>query len=176
MRIDYLKPYDILLYKGKDFMSWLVEVGTESSYSHVAVVVDPEIYLAIESNTGHQAGVRALDLSKSNDEEIDVFRVKSEFTFNGKKVISFLIGCLGAGYDYLGVGWLGVLKFTSLLTGFHFKPYNQFQKDKDYFCSELVYQAFTTGGLDIVPQIEEADITSPGDIARSNCVAKVQVP
>jgi len=42
------------------------------------------------------------------------------------------------------------------------------QKDKDYFCSELVYEAFYRGGgLDIVPDIGEGDITSPGDIARS---------
>lgn len=176
MRTDYLRPYDILLYKGKGPTSWLIQVGTSSQYNHVAVVIDPGIYLAIESNTGHQSGVRALDLRKIDDKEIDVFRVKAEFPYDGKKVMSFLIGCLGSKYDYLGVTWLGVLKFASLLTAFQFKPYNRFQKEKDYFCSELVYQAFKESGLDIVPQVKEADITSPGDIARSERTEKITVP
>ena len=173
MKTDHLRPHDILLCKGSSFISWLIRYGTKSLYSHVAVVADPEIYLAIESNMGHQAGVRGSDLRKLSDDKVDIFRVKPEFPFDGKKVISFLVSCLGADYDLSGVVWLGVLKFTGLMTGFNLKPYNAFQKEKDYFCSELVYQAFLAGGLDIVPQVGEADITSPGDIAESERLIKI---
>lgn len=173
MRTDFLKVGDILLYKGTAFTSRLIEWGTQSSYSHVGVAVDPKTFLSIESNTGHQAGVRALDLRKLADHTLDVFRVKPPFSFDSDKVISFLVDHLGAGFDWLGVSWLGVLKGASLLTGFKFQPYNQFQKNKDYFCSELCYEAFQTGGLDIVPQVSEADITSPADIARSERLEKI---
>lgn len=168
MRTDSLKAHDILLYQGSRFVSRLIQWGTKSPYSHVAVVVDPEIYLGIESNTGSEAGVRALDLRKLEEGVVDIFRVKPEFSFEGREVISFLVARLGAKYDYGGVAGLGVMKLASALTGFKtLTGYNRFQRERDYFCSELVYEAFTAGGLDIVPQIGEAEITSPADIARS---------
>lgn len=92
----FLEPLDILLYKGKGFTSWLIEFGTSSDYSHVALVVDPGLSLGTTK------------------------------------------------------GWN-----------------NNFQKEKDYFCSELCYAAFNSAGLDIVPAVPDADIASPGDIAKS---------
>jgi uncharacterized protein YycO len=173
MKTDHLKVCDILLYRGTGFTSWLIQAGSKSQYSHVAVVVDPEIFLGIESNTGHQSGVRAMDLRKADDGKVDVFRMKPGSIFDSDQVISFLVGHLGAKYDWTGVISLGALKAVSFATGGKFQKHNQFQKDKDYFCSELVYQAFQEGGLDIVPQIGEAEITSPGDIARSPLIVKV---
>lgn len=179
MRTDRLTSCDILLYKGTGFTCRLIQWGTKSLYSHVAVVVEPKIFLAIESNTGHQAGVRALDLRKLEEGKIDVFRIKPEFSFDAGRVISFLVAHLGARFDYLGVSWLGALKAVGLLTGLAYRPYNRFQKEKDYFCSELCYEAFMAGGLDIVPQVAEVDekgraeITSPSDIAESPRLAKI---
>ena len=168
MDTNILKPCDILLYKGKGFQSWLIQWGTKSPYSHVAVVVASEKALTIESNVGHQAGVRAFDLRKIPDDEVDTFRVKPGSLFDSNKVISFLVAHLGAGFDWLGVSWLGVLKVLQLK-----KQANEFQKEKDYFCSELTYEAFKEAGLDIVPQIGDAETTSPGDIARSPLISKV---
>ena len=142
-------------------MSRLISWKTKSLYSHVAVTVGAEMNLAIESNTGSQAGVRALDLRKLDANNIDVFRVKPEYSFKKEQVISYLVSALGAHYDFLGVIYLGVLKVINLPAA------NHFQIDKDYFCSELVYAAFHSAGLDIVPQIGAAETTSPGDIARS---------
>ena len=169
MDLKKLDRCDILLYKGTGFTSKLIQWGTTSLYSHVALVVNPEMCLGIESNTGHQSGVRAIDLRKIENGTVDVFRIKTEFKFNGDEVISFLVDHLGAKFDFVGVTWLGVLKGVSAFTGFKkLKMFNQFQEAKDYFCSELVYEAFSAGGLDIVPQVDEADITSPGDIAQSD--------
>lgn len=173
MELKSLKPYDILLYKGKSFTSWLITVLTTSPYCHVAIVVDPQMHLGIESNTGHQSGVRAFDLRKLDKISVDVFRIKSQYPFDGKKVASYLVNCLGARYDFLGVFFLGLLKLLSLLTLGSLKFHNEFQRQKDYFCSELCYDAFMAGGLDLVPQIGEADITSPCDIAESPLVEKI---
>ena len=173
METGILTPCDVFLYKGAGLTSQLIQWGTKSPHSHVAVVVEPKIFLAIESNTGHQSGVRAIDLRKLDGATIDAFRNKPEFPFELQKVISFLVDHLGASFDYLGVTWLGVLKGVGLLTGLKYQPYNQFQKEKDYFCSELSYEAFMAGGLDIVPQVGEADITSPADISRSERLQKI---
>lgn len=139
----------------------------------MAVVVEPRISLAIESNVGHQAGVRAVDLRKLSDYEADLFRVKPEFSYSPEKVISFLVDRLGARFDYPGVLWLMGLKLVGLLTGLAYRPYNRFQREKDYFCSELVSRAFVAGGLDIVPEVSEAEVASPADIARSARLVKV---
>ncbi|MDP3789702.1 MAG: hypothetical protein Q8R48_04795 [Candidatus Omnitrophota bacterium] len=171
-----LEPLDILLYKGKGFTSWIIEIGTSSSYSHVALVIDPQINLGIESNTGHQSGVRAFDLRKLQMGEVDVYRIKPDFLakVQKEKAISFLVDHLGAKYDLLGVIGLGLLKILSFITlGLTKKWNNNFQKKRDYFCSELCYEAFNSGGLDIVPAVLEADVTAPGDIAKSKVIQKI---
>ncbi len=161
-----MKPGDILLFKGEDGISKMIAWGTGSKYTHVAVCVSPEMNLAIEAIT--RGGVRARDIQKIKS-EYDVYRVKE--SYNLESTISHLVSCLNNRYDYLGVIFLGLLKVLSKL-GIPLKDIaNTWQKDKDYFCSELCYEAFFHGGgLDIVPDVPEADITSPGDIARSNIV------
>ncbi len=168
-----LKPLDILLYKGTGFTSWVIEWLSKSPYSHIALVVNPGMNLGIESNTGHQAGVRAFDLRRIAVEQVDVFRLKPQYSVDQETVISYLVGHLGVGYDYWGVICLGLLKIFSLLSFTLFRPHNSFQRNKDYFCSELVWEAFASDGLDLVPQTGAADITSPGDIAKSEVVDKV---
>jgi hypothetical protein len=171
-----LQPLDILLYRGTGFTSWLIEFATSSPYSHVAVVVDPESHVGIESNAGHQSGVRAFDLRKLPEKEIDIYRLKPEYAakVNSKKVSSFLVGHLEAGYDWGGVIGLGLLKLLSLITfGLTKQWHNDFQEKKDYFCSELCYAAFDSGGIDIVPQIDSSTVTSPGDISKSPILEKI---
>ncbi len=161
------QPLDILLHRGQGFNSWLIQFLTKSSYSHVALVVNPEMNLGIESNTGHQAGVRAFDLRKLDMGIVSVYRLKPEYVVDKEKIISYLVDRLGAWYDYFGVIFLGLLKIISLLTFTVLKPHNWWQKKKDYFCSELVWEAFAADQIDLVPQTDASDITSPGDIAQS---------
>lgn len=166
-----MNPGDILLFKGEDGISKLIAWGTDSEYSHVAVCVAPEMNLAIEAIT--RGGVRARDIRKIKREYV-VYRIKEGQSYNMDKTISYLVEKLNNRYDYFGVFFLGILKLLSKIA-FPFKNVaNKWQKDRDYFCSELCYEAFDIGGgLDIVPQIEEADITSPGDIAKSPVVGVV---
>ena len=167
-----MNPGDILLFKGEDGMSRLIQWGTGSKYSHVAICVSPEMDLAIEAMAG-LGGVRARDV-RDIKEAYDVFRVKGSLRYDLNGVISQLVSKLNTRYDFLGVVFLGILKLLSKI-GLPLKnKANNWQKDKDYFCSELVYEAFNPGGgLDIVPDIGEGDITSPGDIARSGVLGGV---
>ena len=162
---------DILLFKGEKGLSRLIQWGTNSIYSHIAVCVSSGMDLAIESYP--RKGVRARDI-RTIKNSYDIFRVKSLFSYNLEKTISFLVSRLNQKYDTWGVVYLGFLK----LVGKVFKPANKaanrWQKSRDYFCSELVYEAFFFGGLDIVPEVSEADITSPGDIARSAVVVLIK--
>jgi len=164
---------DILLFKGEDGISKLISWGTNSKYTHVAVCVVPEMNLAIEAISG--GGVRARDI-KNITQEYDIYRIKEGHAYNLNKTIAFLVGKLNLRYDHFGVAFLGLLKLLAKL-GLPLKQKaNKWQKDRDYFCSELCYEAFFLGGgLDIVPDITEADITSPGDIAESEVLESVKL-
>jgi len=169
-----LKPGDIILFKpGGDLFSRIIAWGTKSPYSHVAICVSPKMNLAIEANT--RGGVRAIDLRKIT-REIDIYRIKEEHQFELEGVISFLVEQLNNRYDLLGVIYLGILKLLSIILRKPFKnAANKWQKSRDYFCSELCYEAFLKGGgLNIVPKNDMADITSPGDIARSKIIELVK--
>jgi len=166
-----MKAGDILLFKSekKFSFSWWIEWGTNSKYSHVAVCVSPEMALAIEAMVGK--GVRAIDTRRIPRETYDIYRVKEHHAYDLNKVISYLVNKLNNRYDLIGVIFLGFLKICSKI-GLPFKNIaNRFQIDKDYFCSELCYEAFHRGGgLDIVPEVPEADVTSPGDISKSSVI------
>ncbi len=166
-----MKAGDILLFKAeKDLVSKMIAWGTNSPYSHVAVCVSPEMNLTIEALT--RGGVKARDIRRI-EEDYDVYRVKDEHPYDINKALSCLVGTLNKKYDYFGVIFLGILKLLSKI-GIPLKEAaNKWQKEKDYFCSELCYEAFSFAGLDIVPEVPEADITSPGDIAKSTIIEKI---
>lgn len=170
---------DILLFKAEDdFLSKIIAWGTNSPYSHVAVCVSPEMNLAIEALT--RGGVRARDIRQIG-QKYNIYRVKEDQEYNLNGTISFLVSKLNLRYDYKGVVFLGLIKLLEkimrfLKTGRPLKRFaNKWQKDRDYFCSELCYQAFEFGGnLDIVPDVNQADVTSPGDIAKSIMVKLIK--
>ena len=170
-----LQPLDILLYRGHGLTAWVIQRLSRSKFSHVALVVNPSMNLGIESNTGHQAGVKAFDLRKLDMSMVSVYRLKSKYSVDREKVISYLVDRLGAWYDLIGVIFLGFLKLLSLLTFTIAKPHNWWQKKRDYFCSELVWEAFASDGMDLVPQTGGSDVTSPGDIANSPLLEPVAV-
>jgi len=166
-----MKSGDILLFKGEDGISKLIAWGTNSKYSHVAICVSAEMNLAIEAIT--RGGVRARDIRKIK-EKYDIYRVKKDYIYNLNKVISYLVTKLNLKYDYFGVLFLGLLKLLAKI-GLPLKDKaNKWQIGRDYFCSELCYEAFNASGLDIVPEIPDADITSPGDIAKSAVIEAVE--
>lgn len=166
-----MKAGDILLFKAeKDFVSNLIAWGTNSKYSHVAMCISPELDLAIEAIT--RGGVRARSISQI-PRDYDIYRVKPEYTYELSKAIAFLVKQLNNRYDYWGVAYLGLLKIVAKLFKRIKQRANLWQKSRDYFCSELCYEAYNHAGLDIVPDIPSAEITSPGDIAKSNLVELV---
>ncbi|MEA3328366.1 MAG: YiiX/YebB-like N1pC/P60 family cysteine hydrolase [Candidatus Omnitrophota bacterium] len=166
-----MKAGDILLFKAEeDLLSKLIAWGTDSKYSHVAVCVAPKLDVAIEAMT--KGGVRARDISQI-PQQYDIYRIKEEYSYDLRKTLAYLVKQLNNRYDYRGVLYLGILKLIAKVFKKVKATTNKLQKSKDYFCSELCYEAFNFGGLDIVPDVSSADITSPGDIAKSAVVEKI---
>ncbi len=172
---------DILLCKGTDLVARLIKWGTGSVYSHVAVVASSQLGLVVEAIPA--GGVRAI-FYKNLKTEHDVYRIRSGQSFNQSGVVSYLISTLARKYDTWGVIKLGLklgmrrLRLVQLfgLKLIGHKGSDQLQENEDYFCSELCYKAFYFGGgLDIVPQVGNAETTSPGDIARSPLIERASV-
>ena len=170
---------DILLCKGKGIVPALIKWGTESIYSHVAVIASAKLGLVIEAVP--QGGVRAISIENYTT-PYDLYRVKDPSSYNLSEVVAYLVRMLARKYDFLSTIKLGLKLFlrnaglirlaVHKLAG-QKKVADQFQKDQDYFCSELCYRAFQAGGLDIVPQIGDGETTSPGDIAHSPLISMV---
>ena len=168
-----MKSGDILLFKAgnEDWVSKLIAWGTNSKYSHVAVCVSSDLDIAIEANT--TGGVRAIAVSEIV-QSYDVYRVKEENQYDTQKLLAFLVKKLNDKYDYKGVFYLGLLKLIAKKKKNFKNKANKWQKDNDYFCSELCYEAFNFAGLDIVPEVDMADITAPGDIAKSSIIDLIE--
>ena len=174
------KDGDILLCVGRDLISKLIKWGTNSTYSHVAIVASADLGLIIEAIPA--GGVRAISIENFK-ESYDIYRIKSNQLFNNIGVISYLIKMLARKYDFksaIRLGWKMFLRRLRLVKLAGLKMVrlkdmsDALQEDQDYFCSELCYKAFCLGGgLDIVPEIGDGETISPGDIARSSMIEKV---
>lgn len=170
---------DILLCKSNGFIPALIKWGTGSIYSHVAVLASAKLGLIIEAVP--EGGVRAISIENYKT-PYDLYRIKDSKSFNLHEVVAYLVRMLARKFDTwstIKLGWklflrrIGLVKLAVLKAAGQKQAADSFQKDQDYFCSELCYKAFKVGGLDIVPQISDAETTSPGDIARSPNVEKV---
>ena len=170
---------DILLCKGSSPTARLIKWGTNSEYSHVAVTASAKLGLIIEAIP--KGGVRAISI-ENYKEVYDLYRIKDRSSFDLSEVIAYLIRMLAREYDFkstLKLGWklslrkMGLVQLLLLKATGQKQAADALQEDQDYFCSELCYRAFKAGGLDIVPQIGDAETTSPGDIARSDLIQKV---
>ena len=171
---------DILLCNGNDLIARLIKWGTGSEYSHVAVIASAQLGLIIEAIP--EGGVRAISIENYKT-PYDLYRVKNPSSFDHSGVVAYLIRTLARKYDFpstLKLSWKLLLRRIKLVKLVAHKiaeqkeAAKQLQDDQDYFCSELVWEAFNQAGLDIVPQIGDAETTSPGDIARSPLIEKVQ--
>lgn len=170
---------DILLCKGSGLVPSLIQWGTRSPYSHVAVMASEKLGLIVEAVP--KGGVRAISIENYKT-PFDLYRVKDPASFKLSEVVAYLIRMLARRYDFLstirlgwkyGLRWAGLVKLAGLKIAKKKEAADKLQEDQDYFCSELVYRAFKAGGLDIVPQIGEAETTSPGDIARSPLIERI---
>ena len=164
---------------GQGAVSSLIRWGTDSPYSHVAVVASERLKLIIEAVP--HGGVRAISVENYKT-PYDIFRVKKPESYNLNDVVGYLVRMLARNYDFEStrrLAWRFLLKKIGLIQLAVLKATNQkekadsLQQNQDYFCSELCYLAFKAGGLDIVPQIADAEVTSPADIAASPLIQKV---
>ena len=139
----------ILMFRGGDWISWLVRVQTRSPYSHTGLLRSCGCCV-IEAYPG--AGVRVRKLTEADWGRIDAFDVPSLSPAGWEVAEAFALSQLGKSYD-----WRGVFRFVDKLPALH--------NDK-WFCSEFVHGSIAQGGVRLLERIE-SEAVSPAMVPLS---------
>ncbi len=139
----------ILAYKGKGLISRLIQFQTRSPYSHVALLLNESEVI----EAWHVGGVRKLAtpfVGHDLKTVIDVYNITEDF--DEETVLKFLQKQLGKSYDFRSV--------------FRFLTREKVVNDDKWFCSELICEAFSKGGLPLLKNIS-CSMVSPRDVSIS---------
>lgn len=168
---------DVLLYRGRAPLGWIVSKMTSSEYTHAAIVGWWEEYgpedIPFVLETRELRGSRAVTLAKqvaANKNTIDVFRLKKAAEWDRlvtrKRAVDYMRRVAGASYGYRNVLW-AALRHLPFVRWFSKPDYRDAAVSKyPPYCSQLVDQAYRDGGVDLVP-MKAGVITEPGDLASS---------
>ena len=158
-----IKNGDILMYKGKGFVSWTVKVVTRSEYSHAGIAVWWNERLMVMEAIGDGVIISPLSRNVSDYHgEVEWYEYYQPIPEGKQKeMIIFAQQELGKKYDMKGVIGLGVK------TLFRIKPDITKKKPNKLFCSQYVANIYSAVGLDL--DIKNSDLsTSPDDILISD--------
>jgi uncharacterized protein YycO len=138
----------ILLYRGRSWVSWLIQKQTRSIYSHAAVELDNGSIV----EAWHKGGVRRIfhpQEGHTPGTPVDVYGIEAEY--DAAMVQAFLKTQIGKKYDFWSVG--------------RFLTRRKSPANDKWFCSELVVRAFREGGLALING--QPSEHSPRDVALS---------
>lgn len=172
-----LQPCDVLLIEGRNRISQIIKLITQTSWSHSALYIgrlhdienksmqekvakfyhgDTQNQLVIESLLG--AGTIISPLNKYVNEHIRICRPRGILHQDAQKVINYAIEHLGVQYDFRQILDLGrfLLPWPLLprkwhSTLFNYKPGNSIKES----CSALLTEAFQSVNFPIMPQLEQ---------------------
>ena len=132
----------VLLFKGGDWISWVVKWQSRSIYSHAALLI-PGTLTCIESYPG--VGVRHRDLTAEDLDRADIYDVAGLTPEGWQKAIEFAEKQMGKSYD-----WLGVFRFMDKVPA---------RDNNRWFCSELVHKSIAEGGVRLLERIPSAEVS-----------------
>lgn len=161
---NQMKDGDILLFKGKGWLSSIIKWKTNSSYSHAGIVLWWNDRLMVLEAVGR--GVIATPISYNltkYEGGIDYFRPSFDIEPDTRTAMAqFSQAQLGKEYD---TGQL--LKFgLKLMLGSKLSSSDRAQKAGQYFCSQYVADIYARHGLDLALGLSD-DYTSPDRLAES---------
>lgn len=133
----------VALFHGVSAISFLIRWETRSKYSHAAFLL-PDGKTIIESVEG--VGVHARQVEASDAGNMELFNVQGMTPEQWKAAITFAIEQIGDGYD--------------LLDDLRFITHQQAHANQaSWFCSELVYYSLQQGGINMLRDVDAAEVS-----------------
>jgi len=172
-----IQEADILLFRGKGIMSWLIQRYGSGVHSHVGIAHWDNENLQCVEFRGFKGG-RSVSLKRqvnSNPFGIDVFRAAKRVDYENdsyvlddttkSKITTAMLKLTGLPY-----GWTNIWKLVK-----HYLPLCRLapQNIKDnnatkiFVCSTAAAYAYRTSYIDPVPYLADSAVT-PSDLARSS--------
>jgi hypothetical protein len=170
-----IQDADVLLFRGANFVSRLIEVGTDSPYSHAAIVFrsaanDPlqtdygpgRVCLIEAVGKGIKMGLLSEEVASYNG-ALELWRLEDEYLgkLSPLKAIAEARRYLGRPYAFwhlllFAFDWLtlGLLRLRSCS-----------RDRRAFFCSQLVSRAYVKGGVDLNVRYGDA-ATAPADLVK----------
>lgn len=153
-----IQPGDILLLSGNHWVDKIIKLVTQSPYSHVAGVVNPNQVVEISP----LSTVRYKDLQEYNA-RADVFTCNQLSEDDRKKIVDYVTAKIGTSYDYNLIIW----EASRFLLNWKW-PYEN--KDSN-LCSTLWSDAYREAGIDLCPDVK---FPVPGDLSKSRYLHKTR--
>lgn len=153
-----MKAGDIIFIDGGTLKSWLIKKLLKSQFSHVALAVSETDIIEIDF-------LKKVQQKPNPYKNYCIGRVKGVNTEQLKEVVKFAESKIGVSYDYLQI--LGLF----LETVFNIRNYIN-QRNR-LICSELIYLAYYSQGIDLMPNKSIEDIT-PEDLYESPLIEITQ--
>ena len=172
-----IQEADILLFRGKGIMSWLIQRYGSGVHSHVGIAHwDNKNLQCVEFR--EFKGGRSVSLKRqvnSNPSGIDVFRAASRVDYGNdsyvldeltkSKITTIMLKLTGLPY-----GWTNIYKLVK-----HYLPFCRLAKQnikddnatKIFVCSTAAAYAYRMAYIDPVPYLADSAVT-PSDLARSS--------
>lgn len=172
-----IQEADILLFRGKGIMSWLIQRYGSGVHSHVGVAHwDNKNLQCVEFR--EFKGGRSVSLKRqvnSNPSGIDVFRAANRVDYGNdsyvldeltkSKITTIMLKLTGLPY-----GWTNIYRLVK-----HYLPFCRLAKQnikddnatKIFVCSTAAAYAYRMAYIDPVPYLADSAVT-PSDLARSS--------
>jgi len=159
-----MKAGDLVFFKSTSLIGRIITKLTKSEFSHVAMATD-ETHI-IESN--YYIKTREIELTPDRASHIAIYRVNELTPEQAERVVQFARMLIGTPYDFVGI----LVWFIRLL--FKWNIPNLVNDLNRMWCSELVDVAYSSVGIDLVPEQPYGDVT-PEDLVKSSKVSLVEL-
>jgi hypothetical protein len=167
---QYIRTGDIALFRGKRFLSGVIEHLSDSPYSHIAILAT--VRGRVVGFQSDLRGVEILPVSKlvcRYDGRVDWWALKDKYRqtreLDEQRLFDSALRLLGVKYAYLRLLGLAL----RILFGRTLRPGDAHTTPDSLFCSEFVslcYRQASDGLLDVNKNVNDAS-TSPADFAAS---------
>lgn len=190
----YINEGDVLLFRGKGFISSIIGSQTDTDYSHIAVAswsngdantIDGMLE-CVEFREGKGGRTTNLEVQvEQNPNQIDVYRAVPNFStltfvestkevllsqkdFNGRAVTRIMRKMTGLPYGWRRIWWMAKKKLIFLRLFSKRDLMSDKLTDIVYpVCSTAVAYAFNTNGFDLINNRSD-EWCEPGDISKSS--------